>query len=101
METTHLEKHKFLLAGAVRAARLQSGFLFFFFEVCNKMPKKAQTLSRTLKKKKKEQNLQSITKGEKKKTNVTIKKKKYKEKKKAPRALSLSHVKMKKPLCKK
>lgn len=54
METTHLEKHKFFLAGVVASSQTAVRFFFvFFFEVCNKMPNKAQTLSRTLKKKKK------------------------------------------------
>lgn len=46
MRTANLEEHEFRLAGALEAARP----LVRFSEVCNKMPKKAQTFFRTLKK---------------------------------------------------
>lgn len=82
------------MAGALEATRV----LVRFSEVCNKMPKKAQTFLRTLKKPKPNKTSSQSQKGKK---QHYYKKKLHKEKKKAPRALSLSHVKIKKPLCKK
>lgn len=92
--TANLEEHECFLARAVEAARVLDGF----FEVCDEMPKKAQAFFRTLKKPQTEANLQSIIEG--KNTMLLYKIKMHKEKE-APRALSLSHVKIKKPLCKK